>query len=287
VKRAVRGLGDFLREILAEWQSDDALSMGAALAYYAVFSMAPLLILVIAIAGLVLGKAAAEGELVGQIGGLVGEGGAQALQEMIARASSPKAGVVASVVSVVTITLGATGVFGQLQHALNRIWNTPPPKRSGLGVQVRKRVVAFGMILGIGFLLLVSLALSAALAAVHDLLEEHLPLLGAVLPTLNFLLSFGLITTLFALIFKVLPDVDMWWRDIWPGAAVTALLFTIGKTLIGLYLGRAGATSVYGAAGSFVLLLLWVYYSAQILFVGAEFTEVYSRRYGSRRPTPD
>lgn len=279
----MRSIGSFLREIHAEWQADDALSMGAALAYYAVFSMAPLLVLVIAIAGLVLGHAAAEGELVGQIGGLVGTAGAEALQEMIARASGPKAGVVASVVSLVTMTLGATGVFGQLQHALNRIWEAPPPQGSGLRTQLRKRVMAFGMILGIGFLLLVSLALSAALAMVHDLLAQHLPVLSQLLPTLNLLLSFAVITALFAMIYKVLPDVPMRWRDVWPGAAVTALLFTVGKTLIGFYLGRAGATSVYGAAGSFVLLLLWVYYSAQILFIGAEFTEVYSRRYGSRR----
>ena len=283
----MRGLRDFLGEIVAEWQRDDALSMGAALAYYAIFSMAPLIILIIAFAGLVLGEKAAEGELVGQIGGVVGQAGAQTIQDMVARVSSPKAGVVASVVSVVTITLGATGVFGQLQHALNRIWEAPPPKRSGLMAQVWKRLVAFGMILGIGFLLLASLAASAALAAVHGVLVEYLPVLGPTLPTLNFLLSFAIVTSLFALVYKVLPEVDLRWRDIWPGAAVTALLFTIGKTLIGLYLGRAGATSVYGAAGSFVLLLLWVYYSAQILFVGAEFTEVYSRRYGSRRASRD
>jgi membrane protein len=276
-------IGEFLREVHVEWQADDALSLGAALAYYTVFSLAPLLVLVIAIAGIVLGRAAAEGELVGQIGSLVGPGGAQAIQEMIARASGPKAGIVASLASIVTMTLGASGVFGQLQHSLNKIWEVPANRRSGLHSQVRKRVIAFGMILGIGFLLLVSLALSAALAFVHDLLAEHVPLLGRLLPTLNFVLSFGIIAALFALVYKVLPDVDMGWRDVWPGAAVTALLFTVGKTLIGIYLGRAGVTSVYGAAGSFVLLLLWVYYSAQILFVGAEFTEVYSRRYGSRR----
>jgi len=283
----MRGLREFFGEIVAEWQRDDALGMGAALAYYAIFSIAPLLILIIAIAGLVLGEKAAEGELVGQIGGMVGQAGAQTIQEMVTRVSSPKAGMVASLVSVVTITLGATGVFGQLQHALNRIWDAAPPKRSGVMAQVRRRLVAFGMILGIGFLLLASLALSAALAAVHGVLVEYLPVLGPTLPTLNFLLSFALVTALFALIYKVLPEVDMRWGDIWPGAAVTALLFTIGKTLIAFYLGRAGATSVYGAAGSFVLLLLWVYYSAQILFIGAEFTEVYSRRYGSRRSSRD
>jgi len=279
----LRSVRDFLREVYAEWAADDALSLGAALAYYTVFSMAPLLVLVIAIAGLVLGRAAAEGELVGQIGGLVGQAGAQTIQDMVNRASGPKAGIVASVVSVVTMSLGATGVFGQLQHSLNKIWASPPPRRSGLRTQVRKRVLAFGMILGIGFLLLVSLAISAALALVHDWLAAHVPLLTAILPTVNLLLGFGVVATLFAVMFKVIPDVRMRWRDVWPGAAVTALLFAVGKTLIGLYLGRAGATSVYGAAGSFVLLLLWVYYSAQILFAGAEFTEVYSRRYGSRR----
>jgi membrane protein len=279
----LRGIQDLFREIYAEWQSDEALNLGAALAYYTVFSLAPLLVLVIAIAGVVLGRAAAEGQLVEQIGGLVGKAGAEALQGMIARASGPKAGLLMSLASIATMALGATSVFGQLQHSLNKIWNAPPPKRSGLRAQVRKRAVGFGMILGIGFLLLVSLALSAALAGVHDLLERHAPYASRILPLMNFLLSFGVITALFALIFKVLPDVDMQWRDVWPGGAVTALLFTVGKTVIGIYLGRAGVTSVYGAAGSFVLLLLWVYYSAQILFLGAEFTEVYSRRYGSRR----
>jgi membrane protein len=275
-----------LREVYAEWSNDDALSLGAALAYYTVFSMAPLLVLVIAIAGLVFGRSAAEGRLVEQIAGLVGPGGAHAIQDMIARASGPAAGALAAAVSLATMVLGASGVFGQLQHSLNRIWGAPPRGGSALRTQLRKRMTAFGMILGIGFLLLVSLVLSAALAAVHDLLARHLPLLSRLLPLANFALSFALVAALFAMIFKVLPDVDLHWRDVWLGATVTALLFTAGKTLIALYLGRAGVTSVYGAAGSLVLLLLWVYYSAQILFVGAEFTEVWSRRHGSRRPRP-
>ncbi len=274
-----------LREVFAKWRRDDAPSLGAALAYYTIFSMAPLLVLVIAIAGLLLGRAAAQGEIVGQIAGLVGPGSAKAIEEMITRASRPTSGIVATVVSLVTMAAGASGVFGQLQHSLNRVWNAGPTA-GGLRGQVHRRAAAFGMILGIGFLLLVSLVLSAALAAVHDLIATHLPLLGRVLPVLNFALSFAVITALFAMIFKVLPDVAMHWRDVWLGAAVTALLFTVGKTLIAIYLGRAGATSVYGAAGSLVLVLLWVYYSAQILFMGAEFTEVYSRRYGSRR-APD
>lgn len=279
----LKAVGDLLREVYTEWAADDALSMGAALAYYAVFSMAPLLVLVVAIAGLVLGRSAAEGELVGQIQSVVGPSGAQTIQDMIARASSPKAGLTASVVSLVTMTLGATGVFGQLQASLNRIFEAPRPTASGIRVQVRKRMVAFGMILGIGFLLLVSLALSAALAAVHDVLAQRVPGASRLLPVSNFMLSFGVVTASFAILFKVLPDVRMAWSDVWLGAGMTALLFTVGKSLIGIYLGRAGVTSVYGAAGSFVLLLLWVYYSAEIMFLGAEFTEVYSRRHGTRR----
>ncbi len=271
-----------LREVYEEWRKDNVLNLGAALAYYTIFSMAPLLVLVIAIAGLVFGRAAAEGQIVTQIGDLVGAVPAKAIEGMITRASGTKAGLAATAVSLVTMALGASGVFGQLQQSLNQIWDVKP-SRSGIRGHLRQRVAAFGMILGIGFLLLVSLVLSAALSAVHDVLARHLPLLSWILPVLNFLLSFGVITALFAMIYKVLPDVRMHWRDVWLGAAVTALLFTVGKALIALYLGRAGAASVYGAAGSFVLVLLWVYYSAQILFLGAEFTEVYSRQFGSRR----
>lgn len=273
---------DVFKQTVQEFMGDKAPRLGAALAYYTIFSMAPLLVLVIAIAGLVFGRAAAQGEIVTQITSLVGPAPAQLIQDMIARASGPKAGTLATLMSLTAMALGASGVFGQLQHAFNQIWEAPPP-RGGFRGQLRRRAATFGMILGVGFLLLVSLVLSAALAAVHDLLARHLPLASRILPALNFLLSFGVVTALFAMIYKVLPDVDMSWRDVWLGASVTALLFTIGKTLLALYLGRAGVASVYGAAGSFVLVLLWIYYSAQIMFIGAEFTEVYSRRYGSRR----
>jgi len=274
---------DFLREVYGEWRKDNALNLGAALSYYTIFSLAPLLVLVIAIAGLVFGRAAAEGQIVGQIESLVGPAAAKTIEGMITRASGPKASVVATLTSLATMALGASGVFGQLQQALNQIWEATPPPRRGIRGHIRRRMPAFGMILGVGFLLLVSLVLSAMLAALHDWIAHHLPIASRVLPVLNFALSFAVITTLFAMIYKVLPDVAMHWRDVWLGAAVTALLFTVGKTLIAIYLGRTGVTSVYGAAGSLVLVLLWVYYSAQILFVGAEFTEVYSRRYGSRR----
>ena len=275
----------FLREVLAEWQRDRALVLGAALAYYTLFALAPLLVLVIAVAGLALGRAAAQGEIVAQIEGLMGPDGAKMIEGMIVRASRPASGVVATLVSLGTMLLGASGVFGQLQAALDQIFGAEASGRRGGGVRaaVRQRLAYVGMILGIGFLLLVSLVLSAALAAVHDLLAARLPVAARVLPPLNFGLSFVVVSGLFALVYKVLPAVELAWRDVWLGAACTAILFTTGKSLIGIYLGRAGATSVYGAAGSLVLVLLWIYYSAQILLLGAEFTEVYSRRWGSRR----
>lgn len=273
----------FIREVVDQWRKDNALSHGAALAYYTLFSMAPLLMLIVAIVGLVLGRAAAQGQLVGHIQDLIGAEGARTVEGMIANVSAPRSGIIASVVSLLTMLFGASGVFGQLRTSLNQIWEVTGTAGGGVRKAAKQRLAAFGVILGIGALLLASLVLTAALAAVHGLLAQHLPLLSELLPPLNFLLSLLLTTALFAMIYKVLPDAEMDWRDVWLGAAATAILFTIGKTLIGLYLGRAGATSIYGAAGSLVLVLLWVYYCAQIFFVGAEFTEVYSRWYGSRR----
>ena len=273
----------FLREVYDQWRKDNALSHGAALAYYTLFSMAPLLMLIIAIAGLVLGRAAAQGELVGRIQGVMGADGARTVESMIVNVSKPRAGILASALSLATMLFGASGVFRQLRTSLNQIWEVTAPAGRGVRSAARQRLAAFAIIVGIGGLLLTSLVLGAALAAVHHLLAQHLPLLGRLLPPLNFLVSLLLTATLFAMIYKILPDVKMDWRDVWLGAAATALLFTIGKTLIALYLGRAGTASVYGAAGSLVLVLLWVYYCAQIFFIGAEFTEVYSRLYGSRR----
>jgi membrane protein len=274
----------FLREVVAEWQRDAALTLGAALAYYTLFAMAPLLVLVIAVAGLVFGNAAAQGQIVTQIGGLMGPEGAKLIEEMIVRASRPASGILATVVSLVTMVIGASGVFGQLQSSLNQIFGAVASSSRGwfMGM-LRQRLAHFGMIVAIGFLLLVSLVLSAVVAALHEFLEFHMPALAETLPLLNFALSFVVVTLLFALVYKVLPDVRLAWRDVWLGSTFTALLFTVGKSVIGFYLGRAGTASVYGAAGSLVLVLLWIYYSAQILFLGAEFTEVYSRCYGSRR----
>jgi membrane protein len=275
--------GDFFREVFEEWSKDDALSLGAALAYYTIFSMAPLLVLVIAIAGLVFGRAAAEGQIVTQIQDAIGPAGAKTIEEMIARASRPSSGVTATVVSLATMFFGASGAFGQLQSSLNKIWDVGGKRRRGIQGHLRKRALAFGMIVFSGFLLFLSLAASTALAVVHGFIDERFPILGPLLPLANFTLSLAVITLLFAMILKMLPEVTIEWGDVWLGAIVTSLLFAIGKALIGLYLGRAGVTSVYGAAGSLVLVLLWIYYSAQLLFLGAEFTEVYSRRFGSRK----
>ncbi len=273
---------DFLREVAREWRDDDALIQGAALAYYALFAMAPLLVLIIAVAGMVIGRTAAQGRLVEQIQDLMGPEGARMVEGMIEHVSSPASGIAATLGSLVTILLGASGVVGQLRTSLNRIWGVRA-RPGGVRGMVRQRLAALGLIVGIGVLMLVSVTLSAVLSAVREVLATHVPLLSRLLPAANFALSFLLATALFGMIYRVLPDVDLGWGDVILGAAVTALLFTIGKSLVGLYLGRAGVTSVYGAAGTLVFVLLWVYYSAQILLLGAEFTEVYSRRYGSRR----
>jgi len=273
----------FLREVLDEWSKDDVQSLGAALAYYTIFSMAPLLVLAIAIAGLAFGREAAQGEIVAQLNGTIGEVAARTVEDLIERASRPSSGVPATLASLAMMFFGASGAFGQLQKSLNRIWDVKRT-RQGVRGQVRRRLAAFSMILTIGVLLFLSLAASAALSGLHGWLARSFPLLARVLPLANFALSFAVVTALFAMIYKVLPEARIEWRDVWVGAAVTALLFTIGKGLIAFYLGRASVASLYGAAGSLVLLLLWIYYSAQLLLLGAEFTEVWSRRRGSRSP---
>jgi membrane protein len=272
----------FLQEVYSEWRADNALTQGAALAYYTIFSMAPLLMLVVAIAGLALGRSAAQGELVERIRAAVGPEAGRVVAGVLEQVSRPSAGVAATVISVVTMLIGASSVFGQLQSSLNLIWGVDR-SQGGLRHTVQQRLATFLVVVGIGVLLLASMLLTAVVAAVQDTLAQHLPALADALPGLNLGLSFLVTTTFFAMIYKVLPATHMRWSDVWLGGAFTALLFTVGKTFIGLYLGRTGVTSVYGAAGSLVLLLLWIYYSAQIFMIGAEFTEVYSRRFGSRR----
>ena len=273
-----------VKESLVAWIDDYAPSMGAALAYYTIFSIAPLLLIVIAVAGFFFGEDAARGAIFAQLHGMLGTEGAAAVQGLLKSVNHPAESIVATLIGLITLLIGATTVFGELQDALNRIWRAPAAANSGgLASLLRARVLAFGMILGIGFLLMVSLLLSAGLAALGTWWG---PLFGgweALLHLVNFVVSFAIITALFAMIYKIMPRVAVAWRDVWIGAAVTALLFTVGKFLIGLYIGKSGVTSGFGAAGSLVVLLLWVYYSTQIFLLGAEFTWVYAHRYGSCR----
>jgi membrane protein len=269
------------------WSEDKASRLAAALSYYTIFSIAPLLVLAIAVAGLVFGKEAASHQLFGQIRGLVGDQGAQAIQTMVQNASQKGGSIIATVVGLLTLLLGASGAFGQLQDALDTIWQVQPKPGQGLMGILRTRLLSFSMVLVIGFLLLVSLVVSAALSALGGYLEGILPVPAFVMQLINFAISFGVTALLFTLIYKVLPDVTVRWRDVWVGGMVTAFLFSVGRYLIGLYLGRGSVSSAYGAAGSLVVLLLWIYYSAQILFFGAEFTKVYANRFGARiMPSP-
>jgi membrane protein len=235
------------------------------------------------VAGLVFGKEAAQGQIVGQIQGLVGEQGAKAIQAMIENGRKPSSGIAASLVGLAMLLIGASGVLGELHDALNTIWKVRSESRNGLIGIIKDRFLSFTMVLGTGFLMLVSLVASAALAAVGHFLGGMLPSLALLGEVLNFLVSFGIITLLFAMIYKYLPDLSIPWNDVWIGAAITALLFTVGKFLIGFYLSTSAVTSAYGAASSLAITLIWIYYSAQIFFFGAEFTQVYSKRHGSRR----
>jgi membrane protein len=275
--RSIRTVTEFVREVAQGWQRDNAASQGAALAYYTLFSVTPLLVLVIIVAGLVLGRAAAEGQVFTHIQELVGPDSARTVEEMVRRASAPRAGIVPTILSLAAVLFGASSLIGQLRGSLNHIWRVPP-RGGGVRGMIRQRLVAIGVIGGIGLLLLVSMTLSAVLAAAQQVITRHLPLLGPLLIWADAGLSLVAAMAFFAMVFRFVPDTALAWRDVWPGAAMTALLFTVGKSLLGLYLGRAATTSIYGAAGSLVLLLLWVYYSAQILLLGAEFTGVYARR---------
>jgi membrane protein len=277
----VKTIFQLLRETFSEWNEDKAPRLAAALAYYTAFSIAPLLVVVIAIASLAWGQEAVRGQLDNQIQGLIGAQAADAVQEILAGANKPSTGVVASIIGVVTLLLGAGGVFYQLKDALNTVWEVPPPT-GGILATIKAQFISFTMVLGIGFMLLVSLVVSAGLSATNDWIGRMLPGGDFVAQLVNLVVSFGVITVLFAMIYKVLPDTEIKWKDVWAGAAVTALLFTIGKFAIGLYLGNSSIASGYGAAGSFVVLLVWIYYSAQILLFGAEFTQVYAKRHGSR-----
>lgn len=272
----------------ASWVEDYAPSMGAALSYYSVFSLAPLLVIVIAIAGLVFGEEAARGEVFAQLSGLLGADAAGTVEELLNAAAKPSQGIPSAVIGVVVLLIGATTVFGELQDALDRIWRAPVREGStGLWGLLRARVLSFGMILGIAFLLMVSLVMSAAVAALG---KWWAPAFGGwelLAQAINALVGFAFTTVVFAMIYKIMPRVSVRWHDVWLGAAITAVLFTVGRTLIGLYIGKTALASGYGAAGSLVVVFVWVYYSAQIFLMGAEFTWVYARTFGSMRDRPE
>jgi len=269
----LRQLWRLVMRAVTAWSDDYASSMGAALAYYALFSIAPLLLIVIGVAGFFFGAEAARGELFQQISGLVGPDAAHAVEGLVANARKPESGILAMVTGAVLLVMGASTVFGELQNALDRIWRAPQQAQAkGWWTLIRTRLASFGMILAIAFLLMVSLVASALVAALGKWWGLHL---------VDWLLSFALMTVLFAAIYKVIPRVHIAWRDVWTGAAVTAALFAVGKVLIGLYLGKSSVASAFGAAGSLVVLMVWVYYSSQVFLLGAEFTRVYAEEEGS------
>jgi membrane protein len=278
-----KAISALLKAAYLEWSKDKAPRMSAALAYYTIFSLAPLLIIAVAIAGLAFGMQAAQGEIAGQLQGLVGRDGAKAIEAMIQSAHKPAHGVIGSMIGVFALFLGASGVFCEMQDALNSIWHVRPDTKSGIPSLVKERFLSFGMVLGIGFLLLVSLLLSALLAAVTKYLGGIFPIPAVLFEFLDFFLSLLFITVLFAMIFKLLPNTKIAWSDVWIGAALTSLLFTAGKFVIGFYIGKSVSASAYGAAGSLVVVVAWIYYSALILYFGAEFTRVYARTLGSQR----
>lgn len=278
----MKSLFNLIKNTFSEFSDDKAMRLAAATAYYTLFSIAPLLVIAIAVAGLVFGRSAAEGQIVKQISNTIGSQAAETIQGMVARANNTGSGILATVSGVVLLLFGASGVFATLQDALNTVWNVKQAPGQGLGTIIKNRLFTFSLVLGIGFLLLVSLILSAAISALSGVLKGLVPGTGStfLLGLINFVVSFGVITLLFALMYKYLPDAKIGWRHVWWGALFTALLFTIGKSLIGLYLGHSSVASVYGAAGSLAVILIWLYYSAVILYFGAEFTQVYARRHG-------
>lgn len=270
-----------IKSAALDWEEDNASRLAAALAYYTLLSMAPLLVLAVFTVGLFFGEDAAKGQLAAQLSSSIGETAAQALQDVLANAQAPDAGFVSGVIGFVTLFFGASGVFGELQSALNQIWEVAPKPNRGIRGIVRDRFFSFAMVLGVGFLLLLTMLLTAALSAVGHFLETSLPGGEELWQAVNFVFSLAIVAALFALIFKVIPDAKVRWRDVWFGATATAFLFALGKLALGLYLGGAAVVSAYGAAGSLVALVVWTYYSTQILFFGAELTQAHARMSGA------
>lgn len=274
---------DVLRTTFTEFNEDNAPRLAAALSYYTAFSIAPLLVITIAIVGLIVSQDTVQNNLVQQISSSVGPDAADLVKSLIENAMKPAEGFFSLILSIVALLLGAVGVFGNLQASLDIIWDIAPEQRpNGIVALIRDKILSFGMLLVVGFLLLVSLVLSTVVSALNVYVLDRLPATEFLAGVVNVGVSFAVTTLLFAMIYKYLPHVKLEWRDVWVGAAVTSLLFTIGRTLLGSYLASSGTASAYGAAGAFVLILLWIYYSSQIVLFGAEFTQVFARRYGTQ-----
>jgi membrane protein len=286
MKKVLANLPTLLKLTYQDWKNDKASRLSAALAYYTIFSLAPMLLIIIALTGLFWSRDVVQEQVLSQIEGLVGAEGRTFIADLLTSASNPARGIFATIVGIITLLWGALGVFNELHNALNTIWEVKEEETQGFVEAIKKvifgRLLSFSMLLGIGFLLLVSLVISAGLSAVQETVGNAIPVSEVLLQILNLVISIAVITVLFALIFKFLPDAEIAWRDVWLGAFVTSVLFSIGKFLIGLYLGNSSVGSSFGAAGSLVVLLLWIYYSAQILLFGAEFTQVYANKYGSK-----
>jgi membrane protein len=287
MKFSFKGIVDFIKAVVEKWSNDKAPKLAASLAFYTIFSLSPLLIIIISIAGLLFGAEAARGEIVTEIEDLIGREGAEVVQTALKNSADTETGIMSLVISLVTLMIGSTVVFIELQDSLDMIWKVKPkPGRSMIKGLIKDRVRSFALVIGTGFLLLVSLLVSAGINAVSNFLQDRIDLPFDLMQIINLIISLGIMFMLFGLIYKVLPDVHISWGDVWVGALVTAALFNVGKYLISLYLGTNTLGSTYGAAGSLVILLLWVYYSSMILFLGAEFTQVYANKYGSGiRPT--
>jgi membrane protein len=273
------------KDSVTSFINDGALSRGAAIAFYTVTSIGPVLLIVVAIAGLAFGQDAARGAIVSQLSGLMGQKSAELLQNVIRSASGKPSGIFASALGIITLLVTASGVFGEMQSTLNAIWKADP-QGGTVSRLLRARAASLGLVAALGFLLLVSLVISAALSALSEHVNAYLPFGHFILQAVNFLISFALISVLFAAIYKVLPDKDLEWQDVLVGAVMTAFLFSIGKFLIGLYIGSSAVASSYGAAGALIVTLLWIYYSTQIFLLGAEFTKVYAHHHGSQQLVP-
>jgi len=278
---------DLVKDTVSGFMADEALSRAAAIAYFTIFSIAPLLLIVIAIAGLVFGRDAAQAAIMGQFSGLMGKGSGDALASMLQSAGgqSQKSGTIATIMGVVTLLITASGAFGEIQSSLNKIWKAEP--KAGLSRLVRARAASLGLVLTLGFLMLVSLVISAGLAAVGHWFEGFFPGAKVLMAVLNFVITLVLLSAVFAAIYKFLPDKPIAWRDVAVGAIATALLFTIGKSLIGLYIGSSNVAESYGTAGSLIIILMWIYYSTLTFLFGAEFTRAYAQRFGSHAAQPD